>query len=196
MYIVKVLFIHGLASSGAYKMAGSLRILLKQSQVLSPDIPIEPQAALSLLQSIISREQPELVVGLSLGGFWAQKLRGCPKILVNPDFHPSRLLRTMIGEQSYLSPRADGATSFRITEAICEGYAEIERDQFTSLNAGEISITRGLFATEDEITHCGPEFEQHYPGCDVSYPGGHLPNFPQLKAYLLPVVEELISKTR
>ena len=42
---MKVLFIHGLASSGAYKMASSLRILLKGSEVIAPDVPIEPLVA-------------------------------------------------------------------------------------------------------------------------------------------------------
>lgn len=94
---MKVLFIHGLASSGAYKMASSLRILLKESEVIAPDVPIDPREALDLLEGICRDCQPDLIVGLSLGGFWAQKLRGCRKILVNPDFHISRLLRTMTG---------------------------------------------------------------------------------------------------
>ena len=49
---MKILFIHGLASSGAYKMASSLRILLKPCEVISPDVPIDPEQALGLLQRI------------------------------------------------------------------------------------------------------------------------------------------------
>ena len=49
---MKVLFIHGLASSGAYKMASSLRILLKGSEVIAPDVPIEPGEALTFLEGI------------------------------------------------------------------------------------------------------------------------------------------------
>ena len=112
---MKVLFIHGLASSGAYKMASSLRILLKGSEVIAPDVPIDPSEALELLKGICASESPDLIVGLSLGGFWAQKLRGFRKILVNPDFHVSRLLRSKIGIMEYLSPRRDGALSFRVT---------------------------------------------------------------------------------
>ena len=47
---MKILFIHGLASSGAYKMASSLRILLKGSEVIAPDVPIEPAEALAMLK--------------------------------------------------------------------------------------------------------------------------------------------------
>ena len=188
---MKVLFIHGLASSGAYKMADSLRILLKPCEVIAPDVPIEPAAALALLERVCAECDPDLVVGLSLGGFWAQKLRGRRKILVNPDFHVSRLLRTMIGEVKYLSPRRDGTESFFVTEEICVGYEALERVEFDDLGPEEIALTTGMFADADEMVHCGPEFSLHYPGRRVDYPGRHLPVFPELKRYLVPQVQAL-----
>jgi len=188
---MKILFIHGLASSGAYKMADSLRILLKPCEVIAPDVPIEPDKALALLRAICLEEKPDLVVGLSLGGFWAQKLRGCRKILVNPSFHISRLMRTMVGEVEYLSPRADGALSFTITPEICDAYEVLESVQFEDLDEEEIRLTGGMFADADERVHCGDEFELHYPGRGIAYPGGHLPNFPELKKYLVPLVDEM-----
>jgi len=190
---MKILFIHGLASSGAYKMANSLRILLKPCEVISPDVPIEPAPALALLEDICRKERPDLVVGLSLGGFWAQKLRGCRKILVNPDFHVSRLLRTMAGEREYLSPRADGARTFTINEDICKGYEELERTQFDGITPEEAALTSGMFATEDELVRQMDEFEAHYPGRGLAYPGKHLPVFPELKKYLVPLAEKNLT---
>jgi len=186
--MMKVLFIHGLASSGAYKTANTLRTLLRPCEVIAPDVPIEATAALTLLWELCRTEQPDLVVGLSLGGFWAQKLRGFRKILINPDLHPSLLLRSKIGEMEYLSPRRDGATSFWITEEICQGYEALERDEFEGLSQEEIALTDGLFASDDELVRCGPEFERHYPGRAHPYPGTHLPTFPEIKRYLLPLV--------
>ena len=186
--MMKVLFIHGLASSGAYKTANTLRTLLRPCEVIAPDVPIEPEEALAMLRDLCERERPDLVVGLSLGGFWAQKLRGFRKILINPDLHPSRLLMTKIGEIDYLSPRRDGAKSFRITEEICLGYEALEATEFDGLDAAETALTDGLFATDDELVHCGPEFEAHYPGRAHAYPGMHLPTFPEIKKYLLPLV--------
>lgn len=185
---MKVLFIHGLASSGAYKMASSLRILLKGSEVIAPDVPIEPADALVLLEGICSREKPDLVAGLSLGGFWAQKLRGYRKLLVNPDLHPSRLLRTKIGVMGYLSPRQDGATSFAITEEICDAYETLESTQFDALCPEEVALTSGLFADHDEMVDCFDEFCSLYPGRGFRYPGTHLPNFPQIKKYFIPMI--------
>lgn len=185
---MRILFIHGLASSGAYKMASSLRILLKPCEVIAPDVPIDPQEALKMLQDICESQKPDLIVGLSLGGFWAQKLRGYRKILVNPDFHVSRLMRTMIGEVKYLSPREDGAESFFITEEICNAYASLEESEFDELTTEEIALTQGMFATEDEMVRCGDEFELYYPTKGLSYPGKHLPTFPEIKKYLVPLV--------
>ena len=186
--VKKVLFIHGLASSGAYKTANTLRTLLRPCVVVAPDVPIEPGAALSMLRDICRTECPDLVVGLSLGGFWALQLRGFRKILINPDLHPSRLLRTKIGEMKYLLPRQDGALSFEITEQICEGYEALEAVEFKDLDADEIALTDGLFASDDEMVRCGPEFAERYPGRAHPYPGTHLPTFPQIRQYLLPLV--------
>lgn len=190
---MKVLFIHGLASSGAYKMASSLRILLKGSEVIAPDVPIGPGEALNLLEGICQDETPDLIVGLSLGGFWAQKLRGYRKILVNPDFHISRLLRTMTGEREYLSPRRDGALTFTVTDALCDEYARLEDVEFDGLAAEEIALTTGMFADRDEMVNCKDEFEAYYPGRSRSYPGTHLPNYPEIKKYILPVIEYEVS---
>lgn len=190
---MKVLFIHGLASSGAYKMASSLRILLKGSEVIAPDVPIEPREALALLEGICRDERPDLIVGLSLGGFWAQKLRGYRKILVNPDFHISRLLRTMTGEREYLSPRRDGALTFTVTDALCDEYARLESVEFDGLASEEVALTTGMFADRDEMVNCKDEFEAYYPGRSRSYPGTHLPNYPEIKKYILPVIEYEVS---
>lgn len=190
---MKVLFIHGLASSGAYKSATSLHVLLRPCEVISPDVPIDPDEAFAMLSEICLKQKPDLVVGLSLGGFWAQKLRGCRKILINPGFHPSELMRTKIGEVKYLSPRADGAESFIITEDICKRYEALEKTQFEGITPEDIAQTRAMFATDDEMVHCGPEFERYYPGCSISYPGTHLPTHPQLKTYLVPIALKLMS---
>ncbi len=190
---MKVLFIHGLASSGAYKMASSLRILLKGSEVIAPDVPIEPRKALGLLEGICRDCQPDLIVGLSLGGFWAQKLRCYRKILVNPDFHISRLLRAMTGEREYLSPRRDGATTFTVTDALCDEYARLEDIEFDGITAEEVALTTGMFADRDEMVNCKDEFERFYPGRSYSYPGTHLPNYPEIKKYILPVIDHEVS---
>lgn len=189
----KILFIHGLASSGAYKTADTLRILLKPVEVIAPDVPIDPCEALQQLRTICAEESPDMIVGLSLGGFWAQQLRGIPRILINPDLHPSVLLSEKKGEMKYLSPRRDGAESFVIDEKICEGYRTNEACEFEGLTAEDAGRVYGMFADSDELVHCRDEFALHYPGRAVDYPGTHLPTYPQIKTFLLPLAKELID---
>ena len=69
-------------------------------------------------------------------------------------------------------------------------YEDIEKTEFDGLDSHEISLTRAMFADSDELVHCGPEFELHYPGRGVSYPGKHLPTYPELKNYLVPLVRD------
>ena len=178
---MRILFIHGLASSGAYKLADMLRINLK-ADVIAPDVPIDPDEALSLLRGLVADEKPDLVVGLSWGGFLALQL-GYPRTaVINPDLHISQLLRTLKSPVKYLSPRRDSATSFLLTEEICQRYEQLESAGFPAQSP------IGLFATDDELVHCGPEFERLYPGHAKQYPGKHLPTFPEVKKYLAPAL--------
>ena len=94
----------------------------------------------------------------------------------------------------YLSPRSDGERYFTITPQICDSYERLENCQFDGIDEAERALTRGAFADKDELVSGGAdEFSRHYPGCGVSYPGGHLPNFPQVKEHLLPILEELLK---
>ena len=178
---MKILFVHGLASSGAYKLAEMLRITLK-AEVVAPDVPIDPDEALALLRSLCASERPDLVVGLSWGGFLVQKLTGVRRALVNPDLHVARFMRTKMGEVEYLSPRRDGEVSFTITPALCDRYEALEGP----LEDPERVL--GLFADNDELVRCFDEFDARYPGRAKRYPGKHLPTFPEVKRFIAPAL--------
>ena len=178
---MKVLFVHGLASSGAYKLAEMLRINLK-AEVVAPDVPIDPDDALALLQDLCASEHPNLVVGLSWGGFLVQRLTGERRALINPDLHVARFMRTMLGEVAYLSPRRDGAASFTITPGLCDRYEALEGPLV------DPDRVLGLFADKDELVHCGNEFAALYPDRFIKYPGKHLPIFPEVKKFIAPAL--------
>ena len=189
----RILFIHGLASSGRYKMADQLRILVKGAEVLAPDVPPEPDKALTFLQSICQEYRPDLIVGHSLGGFWAQKLRGWRKALVNPTFHIASMLRARLGEMEYLSPRADGQKSFMVTEQMCSGYEALEAVEFDGLEQAEKDLTIALFGNKDEVVRQQREFESNYGKPGILYPGKHLPVYPEMKDYIVPVLKEFCN---
>lgn len=179
---MKILFVHGLASSGAYKLAEMLRICLK-ADVVAPDVPIDPDKALEMLRGLCVSEQPDLVVGLSWGGFLTMQLQGVRRAVINPDLHVSRLMRTMVGEVEYLSPRRDGEKTFTITEALCDRYEALE-----AFVEPSPETLLGIFAEQDELVHCSSEFAVLYPERMVSYPGKHLPTYPEVKKFIAPVL--------
>lgn len=116
----KIIYIHGLSSSGMSSTATNLRALLPECEVLSPDLPIAPDKAYDMLCRLCNEEQPRLLIGTSMGGMFAQQVRGYRKILVNPAFHVSAFMRTQLGIREFLNPRQDGATHYEITPDLCD----------------------------------------------------------------------------
>jgi len=187
--MIKILFIHGLASSGAYKMADMLRQLLRPAEVVAPDLPIDPDLAIPILETFNREEKPDLVVGLSWGGFLALRLEAVKTVVINPDLDISVLLRQHIGPMEYLSPRRDGELSFLITEEICQKYEVLEKG---SLNAG-IKVL-GCFGEQDTLVHCADKFESIFPGRAFRYPGGHLPTYPEMKFHIIPAIRRFLGQ--
>lgn len=186
---MKILYIHGLSSSGASDTAESLRYFLQDDTILSPDIPIDPEEALTMLQEMVEREGVDLVIGTSMGGMFAQKLRGCNKILVNPSFHVSQSMRSKLGINKFFSVRADGATQYEITEELCDRYEELERTQFEGITDAEREITLGLFGNADDIVNCEAEYKLHYTRCE-HFNGGHRLSENNIKFTLLYDIEK------
>jgi len=187
----KIVFIHGLASSGAYKMADMLRQLLRPAEVVAPDLPIDPDQALALLRSICADENPDLVVGLSWGGFLALRLQAAKTVVVNPDLSISKLLRQHIGPMEYLSPRKNGELRFLITEEICERYEQMEAEGIPPQTA-----VLGCFGEQDNLVHCADTFESIFPGRAFRYPGGHLPTYPEMKFHIVPEIRRFFDKKK
>lgn len=59
----KILYIHGLSSSGSSSTTRNLQALLPDYSVLSPDLPVAPQEALDMLWHLCELEQPQLIIG-------------------------------------------------------------------------------------------------------------------------------------
>lgn len=152
-----------MSSSGNSNTARKLRELLPADNVITPDIPVEPEKALTLIWSIIN-ELPKaetLVIGTSMGAMYAQQLHGYRRILVNPAFHVSELLRkNEVKTLPFFSKRQDGATEFFVTAELCEQFEEMESHQFE--NANPINEVIALFGNQDTTCDCFEEYKQHY----------------------------------
>ena len=77
---MNILYIHGLSSSGNSGTAKRLRELLPNDPIFSPDLPINPYEAINMLQELCKAEKIDIAIGTSMGGMFAQKLRGYKKL--------------------------------------------------------------------------------------------------------------------
>ena len=75
-----VLYCHGFASSGQSGTVARLREVMPQAKVIAPDLPIHPAEAIALLRDICQQEHPDLIIGTSMGGMYAEQLYGYDRI--------------------------------------------------------------------------------------------------------------------
>ena len=59
----KIVYLHGLGSSGATQTADYLRNKLSEVEVISPDIPLRPEEALQVLNRLCYEVKPNIIVG-------------------------------------------------------------------------------------------------------------------------------------
>lgn len=176
----QVVYLHGLSSSGQSTTAQRLRRTLAKQEVISPDIPVQPEVAVSELKRLASMLEPDaIIVGTSLGGLYAQLFRGFQRILINPSFHTSRHLREKIGQRlPFHNPRKDGLKDFEVTEKLVRKFEKMEASQFDpkfgiiGRNPDRQELVHAFFGTQDTVVNCRDEYLEHY-GDAVDFEGGH-----------------------
>lgn len=186
-----ILYVHGLSSSGTSSTARNLQSLLLECKVISPDLPVEPQDALGMLKILCKEESPQLIIGTSMGGMFAQQLRGYNKILVNPAFHVSEFMRTQIGVHEFLNPRRDGETHYEITSSLCDKYQVIEKNQFDDITDSDRKQTYALFGIKDTLVRGYDEYMLHYQNASW-FDGEHRLTFDTIKDVVIPLMKQII----
>ena len=185
----KILYVHGFASSGQSGTVTRLRQVLPEAKVLAPDLPLHPSDALALLQNVCKEERPDLIVGTSMGGMYAEQLRGFDRILINPAFQIADTMQShgLTGKQQFFSPREDGVQEFYVDKPLVKEYRQATEQNFQGIDAEEQRRVFGLFGDEDPLVHTQEMFEQHYPQ-SVSFHGEHRMNDRSFMHSVLPVV--------
>ena len=194
---MKVLYIHGFASAGSSGTATQMRNHLYPMgvSVLSPDVPVSPLEAIAFLRETVAREQPNLIVGTSMGAMYAEQLRGVPRILVNPSFHMARLLTFRgLGKREFLNKRQDGAADFKVDKQMIQEFQQVEKGSFKGITPQEKEWVYGLFGTQDKSVNCQPDFKKHYGSSNfILFEGEHRLNGQILSRVVMPLVEKLLG---
>lgn len=190
---MKIIYFHGFASSGATGTAESLHRMLPEVQVISPDIPVDPSEALPYLRSLCEQEQPDLIIGTSMGAMYAQQMFGFRKILVNPSFNMSTLSKVFrTGEHKFLNGRKDNAKTFKITKEIIQKQNMMERQQFKGITPFDRENTYGLFGIHDTTVNCYDLFKKYYTNAQ-RFDGEHHLNEKALRTAVVPLAKTILG---
>lgn len=160
----KALYIHGLNSDKhsvtGNKVKNILQVydyltVLKTFHVLTPiKTKIE-------IEELLSKEHFDLIIGHSLGGFYAFVLPFNKKILINPCLKPQ-----------------DEAKKFKdVPRRLVTEFEKLEEE--TLLNKTEDVF--GLFGTHDELFSYATLFKSYYGNCYKMLECGHKPDEESLK---------------
>ena len=170
---MKLIYFHGFGSSAQSGTIRTLRRMLSDFEVIAPDIPVDPADALPFLKQLCEDEQPDVVIGTSMGGMYAQQMFGFNRICVNPAFEMSTMSKVLkVGTFEYFNPRMDGETHFTITPDIIKHHADMESKQFDGVNDEEKTKVWGLFGSDDRLVNGEHIFRQYYDNV-IHFNGEH-----------------------
>ena len=193
----KILYIHGFASAGSSGTATHLRNMLYEYgvEVIAPDVPVMPAKALPFLRQIASEQQPDLIIGTSMGAMYAEQMYGILRILVNPSFHMARHLTFQgMGRREFLNKRQDGAKDFKVDKEMIAQFKEVEKTTFSGVTAAEKEIVWGLFGKNDKFVNCQPDFKKAYSSAHFRlFDGEHHLNDIVLRKEIFPLIKQILK---
>jgi len=94
--------LHGFSSCGLGNKSFQLKKYFTSDEVLSPNLPYSPLEAIQYLENILKNETIDLLIGSSLGGFYATYLAekyGMKAVILNPSTQPWKTLAPYVGKQ-------------------------------------------------------------------------------------------------
>lgn len=187
----KILYVHGFGSSGASGTAKTLQLLMPNAKIIAPDLPLHPEDAMTLLHTICDTEKPDLIIGSSMGGMYAEMLYGFYRILVNPALKMGDTFAEhhMMGKQQWFNPRKDGEKEFWVTKDLVNEYKAITEKCFSHVDEKERrNLVYGLFGINDPLVHTFDLFSAHYINA-IHFDGEHQLNDKAIIHSVIPVIQ-------
>ena len=186
----KIMYVHGFGSSGQSGTVTRIREVFPNTTVIAPDIPIHPEEAITMLRQLADSEQPDLIIGTSMGGMYAEQLNGFDRILINPAFQIADTMQEhgMTGKQQFQNPRLDGIQEFYVDKPLVKEYRTITEGNFAhAADTGERQRVYGLFGDKDDLVHTRELYNSHYPQA-ISFHGEHRMNDHSFMHSVVPII--------
>ncbi|SRR5574344_1815859 len=192
----KLLYIHGFGSSA---QSGTVKLLRTKLypiniQVVAQDVPLIPSQALPSICKFVEQEQPDLIVATSMGAMYAERLRGCKRLLVNPAFVMSESCKHFgFGKKEWLSKRSDGEKWYTVNKPLIDDFKKLEQSLWQGITEEDKQLVWAFFGTKDPVVNCQALYQEHY-GTDhfYTFDGEHQLNDKVLTRFIIPKIVELI----
>lgn len=202
---MKILYLHGIGSGGNSRTPRELRKYLPEVEILAPELPERPEKAIQFIQDNYALdEEIDLVIGTSLGGFYALTLPMVKKLVINPAMFADEDISKAIGlgTQQFLSERLDGAKEYVIDEKFIEELRTIRNGIYQKdilrpdvIDHNLINETYALFGTQDDVVRHFKDF------CEVfnkdqafTFFGGHRLEIEEIRGVLVPLVKRVLRE--
>ena len=192
-----LLYCHGFGSSGQSGTVTRLRTVMPQAKVIAPDLPIDPHEAITLLHRICNEEHPDLIIGTSMGGMYAEQLRGFDRICINPALEIAETMKAhgMTGTQQFQNPRLDGIQEFYVDKALVKAYRDVSEQRFVGLTDEDCQHVWGLFGDRDDLVDTFDMFCQHYSQA-THFHGEHRMDDQSYMHSVMPVIQWIDDQQR
>ena len=189
----KIMYVHGFASSAQSGTVKRLRTMFPQTTIIAEDIPVHPAEGFAMLSELAQREQPDLIIGTSMGGMYTEMLYGFDRILINPAFRIADTMGAhgMTGKQVFQNPRKDGVQEFLVTKSMVKEYHDMQEHCFSQ--AEDPKRVWGLFGDQDPLVHTMPVFMEHYTQ-GIWFHGEHRTNDHVFMNSVVPVIRWIDDK--
>lgn len=147
-----MMYLHGFMSGANGAKQRQLQKHFKgRWRVIAPELDADPEKSLTVIDELIERERPEIIVGTSLGAWMAMMCRHgvAPLVFVNPVTAPQEELARWLDEpQQYFCKRLDGVQTYTLTPEVLDKYGAYSTEEAIAFEGDSFHV---LCSTNDDL---------------------------------------------
>ncbi|MDE7386881.1 MAG: hypothetical protein K2N28_07055 [Muribaculaceae bacterium] len=164
-----MMYLHGFMSgANGAKQRQLQRHFKGRYRVIAPELTANPVESLKIINALIEEENPEIIIGTSLGGWMAIEcnIGLADVIVINPSLTPqTSISRWRDQEQTYFCKRLDGVQTYTLTQDILDLYKDYDAISTAEYRRLHISA---LCSSADELLG-----DSHYTVLREFLPNGY-----------------------
>jgi predicted esterase YcpF (UPF0227 family) len=160
---MKIMYVHGIGSGKNDNTVTWIKETFKNHKIYTFDIPFDPDEAIEFINKKCSEYDINMIIGTSLGGFYAMTVSGVQKILINPAIKAYETAETIgYGVHEYFCERDDGIQTYEINADFVNKLRKIYDAHIKNIDCEMICETYAIFGNEDDVCDFKTDFEKTY----------------------------------